>query len=237
MKLGIFTDPHYSSVDIPEWERYNSRSLDKIKTAMDAFTAANCDLVICMGDLIDHEKSHALESENLARIATVLNRYDLPFVAIMGNHDAFSFEQDEYYQILGTQRRPENRVIDGKTLLFLDACHFKTGIHYHPGDEAQNEEAWTDTYYPYPKHLKAALEMADAPVFVFLHQNIDPNCPEDHRLSNDLLLRSILAQSSKVDTVFQGHYHEGKQSMIDGIRYITFPSMCAADDRYFIVEI
>ena len=34
MKLGIFTDSHYSSQEVTCGNRYNSRSLEKIRKAM-----------------------------------------------------------------------------------------------------------------------------------------------------------------------------------------------------------
>ena len=237
MKLGIFTDAHYSSIESPEWQRFNRRSLEKIKTAMKAFHAAGCDMVISLGELIDHEAEHEKETANLKQIAEVFASYDMPIAAVMGNHDAFSFEVNEYYGILGEQTRPTDRVIDGKTLLFIDACHFKTAEHYRRGDDARYEEAWTDTFYPYVEKLRCDLNTADGRCFVFMHQNVDPNIQADHRLSNDAALRKAFEQSQKVDTVFQGHFHGGADSVVNRIHYRTFPSMCASDDRYFIVEI
>ena len=53
MKIGLFTDSHYSTV-----EAYGTRrptlSLGKIRTAMEAYTAEGADLVICLGDIVDH---------------------------------------------------------------------------------------------------------------------------------------------------------------------------------------
>ena len=55
MKLGIFADPHYSSALLTCGRRYNSRSLAKIEAALARFAAERCDLVVCLGDLIDRE--------------------------------------------------------------------------------------------------------------------------------------------------------------------------------------
>ena len=71
MKLGMFTDPHYSSAEVTCGVRYNSRSLEKIKKAYEDFEKENCDLVICLGDLIDHEDSHERVVENLKAVAGV----------------------------------------------------------------------------------------------------------------------------------------------------------------------
>lgn len=63
MKLGIFTDSHYSSHEITCEKRYNSRSLEKIKEAYALFEKEKCDLAICLGDLTDKEDT--LETVNI----------------------------------------------------------------------------------------------------------------------------------------------------------------------------
>ena len=231
MKIGMFTDPHYSSAEVTCGVRYNSRSLEKIKKAYEYFEKENCDLVICLGDLIDHEDSHGLVVENLKAVSEVINSFPMPSVCLMGNHDAFTMTPEEFYSVLG---QPEPGVIEkeGKTLVFLDACHSKTGAHYVPGDVD-----WTDTFYPHTEKLKALLENAKGEVFVFLHQNVDPDIRENHRLFNTGEMNAIFAASGKVKTVYQGHYHSGNRSVHNGISYVTFPAMCENTDAVFIEEI
>ena len=66
---------------------------------------------------------------------------------------------------------------------------------------------------------------------------LNPEIPENHRLSNDAQVREILEQSGKVKTVFQGHYHKGNQSVHNGITYRTFPAMCEGEGRRWVIEI
>ena len=70
-----------------------------------------------------------------------------------------------------------------------------------------------------------------------MHQNIDPNIREDHRVFNDSEIRDVLEKSNKVKSVFQGHFHPGFSSVHDGIKYITYPAMCENDGAYYVVEI
>ena len=51
MKLGLFTDPHYSSLKVTCVTRRPSLSLGKMREALAAM--ADCDLILCLGDLID----------------------------------------------------------------------------------------------------------------------------------------------------------------------------------------
>lgn len=232
MKLGIFADSHYSSAEVTCKKRYNSASLGKIKKAFEHFQEEKCDLVICLGDLIDKEEVHQKEIENLKKIRDVMDEFDMPSFVVMGNHDGFAFDEQEFYEILGEKHKPECISEVGKNLIFIDACYFKNGNHYKAGDSD-----WTDTFFPYVDELEKQIENVSGEVFLFMHQNIDPDISEEHRLFNDAEIRSVLEKSNKVKTVFQGHYHPGKQSAYNGIQYVTFPAMCQNDDAHFVVEI
>lgn len=231
MKLGIFTDSHYSSQELTCGNRYNSRSLEKIKEAYRFFEKENCDLVACLGDLTDWEDSHEKEIGNLKQVAEVMNSSSVPTICLMGNHDAFTLTESEFYEILGGHR-PETLNVEDKTLIFLDACYFKSGVHYMPGDTD-----WTDAFYPHTAELKNQLDKANGEVYLFLHQNLDPEIREDHRIYNSAEVNEILQESGKVKVVYQGHYHWGKESVHNGIRYVAFPAMCERDSAYFIEEI
>lgn len=231
MKIGFFTDSHYSSQEITCGNRYNSQSLRKIREAYRAFEQAQCDLVICLGDLIDKEVSHELEVENLKKVAEVIHGSFVKTFCVMGNHDAFALTPDEFYGIL-VGCKPKTIEKDGKKLLFLDACYFKSGQHYQPGDTD-----WTDTFYPYLEALQTQLTDAEEEIYIFLHQNIDPNIQRNHCLFNMEQINTLLSQSGKVKTVYQGHYHKGYESSHNGIRYKAFPAMCEREGVYFIEEI
>ncbi len=231
IKIGIFTDSHYSSQEVTCGNRYNNKSLVKIQQVYRFFEQNQCDLVICLGDLIDKEFSHEKEIENLKAVAEIINNSQIKTVCLMGNHDAFAFTEAEFYGILGSCK-PEFIRTANKNLLFLDACYFKNGNHYLPGDSD-----WEDTFYPYVDDLKKQIDEAVGDVYIFMHQNIDPDISEDHRLHNYETINRILMQGGKVKTVYQGHYHKGNKSMHNGIRYVTFPAMCENEKTYFIEDI
>ena len=231
MKLGLFTDPHYSSQAITCGNRYNNQSLRKIREAYDFFAKENCDLVVCLGDLTDAEDTHEKELCNLQEIAAVITAAPMQTVCVMGNHDAFAFTANEFYAAL-PGCKPENRTVGGVNLLFLDTCFFKNGTHYAPGDSD-----WTDTFLPDPAALRDLLDGIHGKTCVFLHQNTDLSVREDHRLYNAAEVAGIIENSGKVHTVFQGHYHPGQTSRHNGVAYITLPAMCEAEKRYYIYEL
>lgn len=232
MKMGLFTDSHYSSAEMTCGNRYNSKSLYKIKKAFEYFQNEKCDLVVCLGDLIDKEDDHKKEVKNLKEIRDVMNEFDIRTFVIMGNHDGFAFEKSEFYQILGEKFTPAFLSVKDKNLVFIDTCYFKNGDHYKPGDTD-----WTDTYFPYIEELKKQLSGISGSTFIFMHQNIDPNIPEDHRVFNDSEIRDVLEKSNKVKSVFQGHFHPGNNSEHNGIKYVTIPAMCESEEGYMVIEI
>lgn len=228
MKIGIFTDAHYSSKEVTCTNRLNNQSLRKIQEAYAYFEHNLCDVVICLGDLIDTEDTVEKEIENLSLIAEVIKKSSLPTVCLMGNHDAFLLPPQEFYSILGIEP-PHRLCMDGKNLIFLDACYFKSGKHYAPGDSD-----WQDTYYPFADELKKELAALSSPAYVFIHQNIDPKIKQGHNLCNDGEIFNIIEQSGIVKAVFQGHYHPGKESEYNGIRYIALPAMCENESAYWV---
>ena len=231
MKIGIFTDSHYSSREITCGARFNSQSLRKIKEAYAYFERGGCDAVICLGDLIDTEDTVEKEKENLSLIADIMKASPLPTFCLMGNHDAFVLTPKEFYSILGAEE-PKSMAFDGVNLLFLDSCYFKSGRHYAPGDSD-----WADTFYPFAEELKKELASLSSPTYVFMHQNIDPEISKDHRIANGEEIFNIIEQSGVVKRVFQGHYHPGLESVHGGIRYSTLPAMCENESAYRIFEL
>jgi len=236
MKLGLFADPHYSSAEVTCGKRFNSRSLEKIRRALEAFRSAGCDLAVCLGDLIDVEPTHEAETANLREIGAIIRASQVPFICVMGNHDAFAFEPEEFYRILGCGQPSEITCQRGDgsylSLLFLDTCYYKNGTHYAPGGTD-----WTDAYYPGAEALPEQLSRLNGDIYVFLHQNLDPTTPVQYRPANDRALRAAIEGNGRVKTVFQGHYHAGSDDRSAGVRYLTLPAMCEVEDGWEVVEL
>ena len=234
MKVGFITDPHYSSAEVTCGNRYNSLSLGKLRQAYADFQRWGCEQVILLGDLTDTEPTHDEEVEDVRQIRQVIEDSGIPTVALMGNHDAFIFTPEDFYKILGEEKRPRNVCWGNKHVLFLDACYYYTnGQHYGPDVSG----SWTDTYYPFTDELKKTLDSLEGDVYICMHQNIDPTVSEDHRLHNDADLRRVLEDSGKVRCVYQGHYHLGSEHQCRQIRYKTFPAMCEQERAWFVEEL
>ena len=230
MKIGLFADAHYSSQELTCGKRRNNLSLGKLREADAYFAEQRCGLCISLGDLIDKNDSHAADVRHLEEVRAVIASSGIETVCVMGNHDAFTFEREEYYRILGGCE-PADRTVGGKRLLFPDSCYFRNGEHYTSagGD-------WTDCFLPGADAFLARLSESETEAVVFLHHNIDPAIPADHRLANADALFAGIRDSRRVKTVFQGHYHPGMRSQYGAVRYVTLPAVCENERAYYIYE-
>lgn len=230
MKIGLFSDPHYSSQELTGGNRRNNLSLGKMRGALEYFQAAGCDRVICLGDLTDTEDTKEKEIANMREIADLFASYPMPIQVVMGNHDAYVFTADEFYALLGGCEPTD--VHEGNVhLLFIDANYTSQGVRYTP-----HGFCWDDVGLPAPEGLRDKLERVDGDVYCFMHQNIDPAIPAaDHRLANADEVCNIIEQSGKVRAVYQGHFHWGNRSSRGGVDYITLPAMAVYEDNICII--
>lgn len=238
MKLALFTDPHYCDKEVTCRTRRPVLSYGKIREAMETFVREGVDFVLCLGDIIDKCDDPQKNVEKTREIAELIRSYPLPFYSLMGNHDANVFTRREFGELINDLPFPPpmSITVKGKTLLFLDANYNDDGSSYVPG-----EVDWKNTYIP-TEHLHRLAQTLNDPelteAYVFLHQNLDPEVQKDHIVRNAEEVRAILRASGKVKAVFQGHYHKGHETVIDGIPYHTLPAMCEGEEnRFTIVEL
>ena len=236
MKLALFTDPHYCDKEVTCRTRRPILSYGKIREAMETFVREGADFVLCLGDIIDKCDDPQVNIEKTKEIADLIHSYPLPFCSLMGNHDAHVFTPEEFDELVNGIKRPVSISMQGKTLILLNANYNDDETAYIPG-----EVDWKNTYIPQEqlRRLQQQLEdPATAEAYVFLHQNLDPDVQKDHIVRNAAQVREIIRASGKVKAVFQGHYHKGHDTVIDGIPYHTLPAMCEGEEnRFMIIDI
>ena len=234
MKLGLFTDPHYSRQELTCSTRRPVLSYGKVREAMEAM--AGCDLVLCLGDLINDCGNSAENRKLLAEMAALLHSFSMPVYCLPGNHDYEAFTLTEFQQITDCLAPPSVLRFCGKTLLFPNASYREDGTPYDG-----NPVDWTDSCIPSPELdllCRTLAEPETEEAYVFLHQNLDPDVEGHHIIRNAPEVRALLSSSGKVKAVFQGHYHPGHENEIDGIRYHTLPAMCEGEEnRFSIIEL
>jgi len=234
MKLGLFSDSHYSDKAVSCTTRRPSLSYGKIRDAMEAFRDAGCDLVLCLGDLVDCCDTIEEDRARLDELRELITSYGLPFYSLMGNHDYQNFDREEFAARI--PHPPFFLRFGDLTLIFPDANYADNGVIYR-----RDAIDWTNAYLPADQMKRLADVLADdatVNAHVFLHQNLDPSVEKHHIIRNAGQIRGVLEESGKVRGVWQGHYHPGHESVIAGIPYTTLPAMCEGERNPFrIAEI
>lgn len=237
VKVAIFTDPHSALIDTKVNTRRPSLSPVKIKKMMDKFVKMGVEYVICLGDFIENAYDDEENTEMLEMMMGIINTYDIPFYTLMGNHDCDAFTKEEFYNITNLEPAPTTARVGDALFVYLDANFLADGTSYAPGNID-----WKSTLIPQSQldFYKTAWQNTDASeVYVFVHQNIDTNIPnESYWLSNAAQVQAALAECPKLKGVFQGHYHKGYNSLIGGVMYRTIPAVCEEENMpYLIIEV
>ena len=233
MKIGLFTDPHYSDKQEPSVNRYHALSYEKISKAMEYFKENGVDLVVCLGDLTDDCINIRNNKKALRNISEHIKSYGIQFYSLMGNHDYLSFTRKEFSNITGAYP-PFTYGIEGSILVFLDCNYEDNGRIY----KKRNVD-WTNSYLPTKQYkmLKNVIETEKRDIYIFSHQNLDTEIDKNHIVRNANEIISCL-EKGNVKAVIQGHYHEGHDTEIQGIKFHTLKATCENTEGYYeIIEV
>ncbi len=232
MKLGIFADPHYSTVAEIKTRR-PSLSAEKIRRLIEIFKKEGVDSIVCLGDLINSEKDREKDRENLKYVSELLKSAKIPVYCVMGNHDSEGFTPSEFTEISGFGTAPYSVDIGEIRLIFLDCCYTDDGSAEGIGYRNGNYK-WKNSYLPESQieYLKESASGAESAI-VFTHQNLDDR-DNPHCIRNAERVREAV-ESCGIKTAFSGHYHKGGEFLINGVRYITIPALCELDSLPYII--
>ena len=207
----------------------------RVKEAMQSFSAFGVDVVVCLGDFVDLGVNHDAEKSCWATLTEEIISYNLPFYILPGNHDYEVAKGADFSNLSTMPEYPFKVEIKGYNLIFLDACYKKNGLRYDVGGMV-----WNDCSLPKEQidFLKRTLEKSDKPCVVFTHQDLVDAIDPDYLIAEHKEIRNIIECSNKVKWVFSGHYHQGAERIINGVHYVTMPSMTATDkNEYRIFDV
>ena len=232
MKIGLFTDCHYCKADYIGATRRPNLSLKKIKESMNYFQTENVDMVFCLGDMTDHDENSTKEQiiHCFKEAMELINSYNIPFYLVPGNHDYLVMTAEEMEKESNFKIPPYTVETETHNFIILDANYRSNMVRF---DIAGVE--WTDSNLPphQADFLINELNNSSKPCIVLVHENLDPSVDKNHIIKNADHIREIIKNSKKVAYVIQGHYHHGKNSIIDSIPYITLPAMCEGENNPF----
>jgi predicted phosphodiesterase len=241
-RFGIFTDSHYAN-SAPRGIRYYKESISKMTECVELMNRQKVDFLIELGDFKDQDtppnKNNTLLYLHI--IESVFKQFKGPRYHVLGNHDLDNISKEEFANRVDNTKIPVNSSfyafdLRGLHFIVLDANFKSDGTDYGNGNFA-----WQDTNIPPAEidWLKRDLKSTDKPAIVFIHQQLDGD--GEFCVNNAEEVRAILENSSKTFAVFQGHYHQGHYSQINGIHYYTLKAMVDGSgshaNAYALVEV
>jgi len=234
VRFGILADLHAHDVDSPLEGKRMTNTAERLAAFTEAMNGWDADFVVELGDFVNGWVVLGAEPGDPARIPDILAwaetlyaTFDGPRYHVIGNHDVYNLDKEQYRTILGIDSTFYSFDVAGYHFVVLDVqfaedgsdlAHTYTGVAGFVPDE---ELDW----------LRSDLDTSDAPTIVLVHQPLDDFIEAWGRptVANQDQVRAVLAADGDVLAVFQGHEHENAHQVLDGIHYVTFEAMVDQD--------
>jgi predicted phosphodiesterase len=220
--FGIVTDVHFAAIP-DNGSRTYSQSLAKLQECVDTMNRYKVDFLIELGDFKDMSQPPDEQKTltYLEQVEGVYQKFSGPLYHVLGNHDEDCISKEQFFSVAHSRGIDKEKSYysynsGGFHFVVLDANFDSAGNNFDHGSFD-----WGDSNVPDIEllWLKEDLSKSDNPVIVFIHQLLDGS--EPYQVNNAAQIRTILENSGNVKCVFQGHYHEGNYSEINGICYYT----------------
>lgn len=244
IRFGMISDVHYAKRE-PAGNRFYNQSLGKVQEAIDRMNQEKLDFVIELGDFKDQDAipNEANTLDYLADIESVFQKFKDPTYHVLGNHDTDGISKKQFLERVENTDIPKTESYysfsrKGIHFVVLDGDFTKEGKAYDRGNFS-----WEDASISAEEinWLKADLKSNKLPVVVFIHQMLDDSKNVKQAVQNAAEMRKILEQSGSVICVFQGHVHEERYNLINGIHYYSVNAVVDGDgpenNAYMIVDV
>jgi alkaline phosphatase len=230
LRFGVIADLHAHDTDSPLEGKWMTNTAERLAAFTGAMNDWGADFVVELGDFINGWVVLGAEPGDPARIPEVLAwadglfaGFDGPRYHVIGNHDVYNLDKEQYQSILGIESTFYSFDVGGYHFVTLDVqfaedgsdlAHTYTGV---AGFVPSAELEW----------LRADLAASDAPTIVFVHQPLDDFIEEWGRptVLNQAEVRTLLVEDGDVVAVFQGHTHSNVHRVLDGVHYVTFEAL------------
>lgn len=200
-------------------------SLPKLREALEKYSDG-CEFAVCLGDIADAADGYKPQVQGLKELGEVWRGFDIPFYALIGNHDT-AMRKPEFCRLTGMPHRYYSVETDEYLCLMLDT-NMNSPNEPYPDKEIKWAYCFVDSEQL--EWAKEKIAGAEKPVLVFTHALLDFDVDEgernDHVLVNASEVKNALLSSGKVEAVFSGHYHDGLNMKLGSVPYVVFTSMC-----------
>lgn len=244
IRFGMFSDVHYADRE-PAGNRFYRQSFGKVQEGIELMNQEKLDFVIELGDFKDQNAipNEANTLKYLTDIESVFGSFHGATYHVLGNHDMDGISKKQFLERVKNTRIPATRSYYSFNrkrihLVVLDGNFTKEGKEYDHGNFN-----WEDSSIPPAQidWLKEDLKSNKLPVIVFIHQMLDDSKGVKQAVQNAAEMRQILENSGNVLCVFQGHVHEERYNLINGIHYYSVNAVVDGigpdNNSYMIVEV
>ena len=225
IKFAQVTDTHFIAKD-----EYRTEVLEQ--TIKDINKTNGLEFVIFTGDNLD--SPHA---EYLPQFINIVNKLDIPYYIVIGNHDVFrnnGLSKAEYLDIVKDNNvfykyKKPNYVFKKNGFVFIVVDGAKEIIPGSVGYYKKDTLEWLDT------QLK---KYEKCPVVILQHF---PLVSTKELKSHDVYQKedylNILDKHDNVVSVVAGHLHVNSEVMRNGVYHITSPTLLSTPPVYKIITI
>ncbi len=236
LRIGVVADIHAHDTNSPTEHKVMTNYEPRLAAFVGAMNAWPADAVFELGDLVNGAFVMGAPLGDPSRIAGILSsvvdalsQFSGPEYFVLGNHDVYDLSKAEFLAEVSAGATNWSFDLGGYHMVGLDEQFSKTGQPYGhsfwvvPGTVPADELGW----------LRNDLAATTLPTVVFVHQPLDVEFEAEAggpSVSNHTEVQAVLAGSGRVIAVFQGHSHENRLSVLDGIHYVTFAAMVDRDE-------
>lgn len=229
MKCAIITDIHHGPDHKTKKGTAARTLLMDFKTFIEA---TSVDFVVELGDRISNV-NHDYDRHHMRDIADFFGALNTPCHHLLGNHDTQALNIDDNAEIMGARFATYSFRQDGIDFIVWNA----------------DTSGYADRGFTLPdtdiRALEVELEKCSYPIVILTHVPLDngsmignyyfesasPNKPA-YPPKQAARARHVIEQSGKVILCLNGHTHWNKYHAIDGIHYVTLPSLTETFQTY-----
>lgn len=231
-------DPHITFPDTKNAIRLSRDSIKIFQDTMEEIEKSNPDMVVFMGDVME---ARYYGMPHLELVYGLMSKISLSWLIVMGNHDSrYKSTLDEYEKIDFAKKfkghGPDGEVaywrhdVPGKKITFIGLDTSLVGTSGGRIEDTQKE--WLKNMLDVIEHDRLVIILMHHPAVIF-DDIISRN--EDLRMyfiDNHQEMRELFKQYKTIKAVVSAHTHVRRHLLVDGINYISLPSINTWPNMY-----
>lgn len=209
-KIAVLPDIHMRN-------EYSEELEDRLEETIEKLEEFEPDLLIALGDVIQHEETEQEDIENIEKVKEILEGLDCEKIYLAGNHDSMNLNHDQLEEIFGNELWSSTEV-NGEKLIFLNSS-----APWLSGSRGETTEEQLE-------FLDEELENTEEAT-IFVHHPIHyhdvqdtywwTNYPERAFCGNKKEINRVIGEHENVKLVVNGHLHENDLTEYESAPHIT----------------